>query len=298
MLGAVYYPHTAVRDENFLKHALLYWDQIEYISPWEDFDALPRYLTESTKALSKFLVPHVPTKAEKERAHAEIMGLVDTDLPSWLQMDRVAEDQDHQTFSMFRNKLLPETWQELKERGMVQFKRHGDLDDYVSHTYLGLTLMAILAKCCAGGIFLTKGQLVLWPAYNRYDFQGSVISRMRWSQSVPLALIGLTILAGPMYGQSETRSLCVAPNSGETPQRCGAAPGLCASGEISLRIDRLSAQPWPKSSAKIDGLSADEQHRVVIYSCSSGLECAPTKPTGSSTVSDEDFFAAVVKALH
>jgi hypothetical protein len=88
MLGAVYYPHTAVRDENFLKHALLYWDQIEYISPWEDFDALPRYLTESTKALSKFLVPHVPTKAEKERAHAEIMGLIDTDLPSWLQMDR------------------------------------------------------------------------------------------------------------------------------------------------------------------------------------------------------------------
>jgi hypothetical protein len=150
MLGALYYPHTAVRDENFLKHALLYWDQIEYISPWEDFDALPRYLTESTKALSKFLVPHVPTKTEKERAHAEIMGLIDNDLPSWLQMDRVAEADDRRTYSMFRDKLLPETWRELKQRGMVKFSRHGDLDDYVSHTYLGLTLMAILARCCAG----------------------------------------------------------------------------------------------------------------------------------------------------
>ena len=97
-------------------------------------------------------------------------------------------------------------------------------------------------------------------------FRVQQLALMRWSQSVLLALIGFTILAGPMYGQSETRSLCVAPNSGETPQRCGAAPGLCASGEISLRIDRLSAEPWPKSkSAKIDGLSADERHRVVIY---------------------------------
>jgi hypothetical protein len=150
MLGAIYYPHTAVRDENFLKHALLYWDEINYISPWEDFSALPRYSGETTKALAKFLIPHVPTKQEKERAHAEIMGLVDNDLPSWLQVDRVGKADEHQTYAMFRDKLLPETWSELRERGMVQFTRHGDLDDYVSHTYLGLTLMAILARCCAG----------------------------------------------------------------------------------------------------------------------------------------------------
>ena len=43
VLRAVYYPHTAVRDRNFLKHALLYWDEIEYISPGRDFDPLPDY---------------------------------------------------------------------------------------------------------------------------------------------------------------------------------------------------------------------------------------------------------------
>jgi len=32
MFAAIYYPHTAIRDENFLKHAMLYWDEIEYIS--------------------------------------------------------------------------------------------------------------------------------------------------------------------------------------------------------------------------------------------------------------------------
>jgi hypothetical protein len=31
MLGAIYYPHTAVRDENFLKHALLYWRTATYL---------------------------------------------------------------------------------------------------------------------------------------------------------------------------------------------------------------------------------------------------------------------------
>jgi hypothetical protein len=43
---------------------------------------------------------------------------------------------------------------------------------------------------------------------------------------------------------TETRSLCVPPNSAETPQRCGAAPGLCVSGKLSLRIDRFPARPW------------------------------------------------------
>jgi len=91
MPSAVYYPHTAVRDENFLKHALLYWDEVNYISPWRDFDALPRYPGETTKALSKFLVPHVPTKQEKELAHREIMALVENGLPSWLKIERVGK---------------------------------------------------------------------------------------------------------------------------------------------------------------------------------------------------------------
>jgi len=150
VLRAVYYPHTAIHDENFLKHALLYWDEVQFISPWQGFNALPRYSSETARALAKFLKPHVPTKAEKEKAHDEIMKLIRYDLPSWLKIERNSSDDDYDTYQMFRGKLLPETWQELKTRGAVQFRSHGGLDDYASHTYLGLTLMAILARSCAG----------------------------------------------------------------------------------------------------------------------------------------------------
>ena len=150
MLNAVYYPHTAVRDENFLKHALLYWDKVEYISPFDNFNSLPRYPAETTRRLAKFLEPRVPNESEKERAHQEIMKLIENDLPAWLRVDRASEKNDHQTYAMFRDKLLPKTWKELEKRGVATFKKHGNLDDYVSHTYLGLTLMANLARCCAG----------------------------------------------------------------------------------------------------------------------------------------------------
>ena len=52
---------------------------------------------------------------------------------------------------MFSKKLLHETWHELERRNLVrmQVSGHGG-DDYVSHTYLGLTMMAILARNCAG----------------------------------------------------------------------------------------------------------------------------------------------------
>ena len=93
---------------------------------------------------------HVPRQDEKDRAHHEIMQLIEGDLPTWLQVDRASDDEEHGTYSMFQHKLLPQTWRELERRGVVQFRRHGNLDDYVSHTYLGLTLMAILARCCAG----------------------------------------------------------------------------------------------------------------------------------------------------
>ncbi len=61
MLRAVYYPHTAIHDENFLKHALLYWDEAQFISPWRGFNTLPRYPSETARASAKFLQPHVPT---------------------------------------------------------------------------------------------------------------------------------------------------------------------------------------------------------------------------------------------
>jgi hypothetical protein len=64
--------------------------------------------------------------------------------------------------------------------------------------------------------------------------------------------------------ESDSASLCVAPNSAESVVRC--APGLCASGKISLKIDDQPVLPWPKvESMKISGLDATTRHRVIIY---------------------------------
>jgi hypothetical protein len=152
MLNAIYYPHTAIRDENFLKHALLYWDEIEYISPFADYDALPRYPDATTRELARFLKPRVPTNEEKERAHIQIMQLVGDGLPQWLEVGCQRSEEETDLYTMFSEKLLPETWSELRERRLVRPEIHGDLDDYSIHSYLGLTMMAILARCCAGSL--------------------------------------------------------------------------------------------------------------------------------------------------
>lgn len=150
MFSAVYYPHTAIRDENFLKHGLLYWDEIEFVSPFDGYNVMPRYPESVIRELAQFTKPRVPTEAEKKIAHAQIMELLSDDLPSWLTVEEEADDGDD-GYYMFSQKLLPETWEELRRRKLVRVQRgHSDLDDHVSHKYLGLTVMAILARCCAG----------------------------------------------------------------------------------------------------------------------------------------------------
>ena len=82
--------------------------------------------------------------------------------------------------------------------------------------------------------------------------------------AVTLTVFAIGVSCPCLHGQADTGLLCVAPNSAEMPQRC--APGLCAGGELSLKVDGRPVQPWPKSeSMKIAGLSTSEQHRVVIY---------------------------------
>jgi len=64
--------------------------------------------------------------------------------------------------------------------------------------------------------------------------------------------------------ESDSASLCVAPNSAESPVRC--APGLCDSGKLALKLDDRPVLAWPTvESMKIGGLDATARHRVVIY---------------------------------
>jgi hypothetical protein len=105
MFSAIYYPHTAVRDENFLKHALLYWDEVEYISPFHGYDVLARYPQTIIQELAKFTKPRIPTPDEKRRAHDQIMELLASEIPSWLQVDRPNDSEDRDLYTYVQQQI-------------------------------------------------------------------------------------------------------------------------------------------------------------------------------------------------
>ena len=89
-------------------------------------------------------------------------------------------------------------------------------------------------------------------------------------RSLLLRTLGVAIIAlfvGSnllLYAQSERPSMCIAPNDARTPERC--APGLCASGPLSFKIDDRPAMQWPKNeSVEIDDLDAATRHRIIVY---------------------------------
>ena len=89
-------------------------------------------------------------------------------------------------------------------------------------------------------------------------------------KSLPLRTHGVAIVAflvgfNPLlYAQSERPSMCVAPNDARTPEGC--APGLCASGPLSFKIDDRLVMQWPKNeSLEINDLDATTRHRIIIY---------------------------------
>src|SRR5256885_14635060 len=86
---------------------------------------------------------------------------------------------------------------------------------------------------------------------------------LRFASATVLVLI-LSVCA--IHAQSEMRSLCVAPNAGETPQRCGGAPGLCNGGAISPRVATEPLPAWPKGKCmQIEGLGPEARHIVAGF---------------------------------
>lgn len=158
MHAALYYPHSSVNNSDLIKSALLLWDRIEYIKPaWYPGPAnpFPNAPREERKQLSEAMeliaVGREPTNAEKEIAHSEIVKLIRSGLPDWFLF---APDNPDANYSLFSEKLLPKTWELLRDKnlaGMISaFDHRARVRDWSMHKSLGLVVMAILAKVCAG----------------------------------------------------------------------------------------------------------------------------------------------------
>ncbi|HTC03038.1 MAG TPA: hypothetical protein VK749_06525 [Xanthobacteraceae bacterium] len=151
MRSALYYPHTHIQNEGLIKNALLLWDRLEYIVPWNHFR--PHYRDRHiAEAMELIGVPHCPAPDEQREAHVRLEEFVQRRLPGEFYLRRSQGRRrtfgHEEPYEMYPEKLLPASWEILRKARMAG-KLLGNLD-YPLTEYAGLTVMSILADCCAG----------------------------------------------------------------------------------------------------------------------------------------------------
>src|SRR5580698_1704901 len=150
MRSALYYPYITIESEEVLKTALLLWDELHVLAPDNHFPYSPHFDSEGllTEAFEVIGRRHVPSGAEKALAHDLIEELlVRRELPrSFFFRATSLHDEHVAIFRIFTGKLMFRTWQMLREAGLA-----GPCSDSETSTnpFVGLTIMSILADCCA-----------------------------------------------------------------------------------------------------------------------------------------------------
>lgn len=142
MKAAVYYPYLRVQTHGLMKHALLFWDQLEIITPFGNVESPDdKELAAATEILVQ---PCVPSEAQKEEAHIQLMVLVSRPLPPWFY---IGSEQPKEW--VYAEKFSLKTWHELRQRGLASV--HGDTgEQYWSSDAFSMLMMSVLADCCAG----------------------------------------------------------------------------------------------------------------------------------------------------
>lgn len=152
MRSAIYYPHTEIKSESLLKTALLLWDDVRAIAPWPDYQ--PSYKTDSAREAFELVGKmHYPSDAQKRKAHALVEDFATRGLPEafmYRPSDPNVGDKDR--YEIYPEKLLPETWKVLQDADLVGKNRLSN-SDYAATGPTGLSLMSLIADCCAGKTF-------------------------------------------------------------------------------------------------------------------------------------------------
>jgi len=145
--SAIYYPHTGIRTIELLKSGLLFWDQVEYIAPYEGFQPQPPWgYVEDERTIREgmelLLVPHIPSREEQLQAHKTIVRFADSDLAERLRGD--------DGYLIFPEKFSDETWKALKKAKLAHVDLNDPHGDYAMPPVVGLIMMSVLADACAG----------------------------------------------------------------------------------------------------------------------------------------------------
>jgi len=121
--------------------------------------------------------PRIPSLSEKNAAHSHIEELVQRDLPP--QFYRNSRSTGEPRYEVYPQKLLPQTWELLRDSDWS-----GELlanADYPMTEPAGLTVMSVLADCCAGSTrsrvtdrgaaYATLGQIMGADARSRAEIR-------------------------------------------------------------------------------------------------------------------------------
>lgn len=144
MRSGLYYPHTSIANENVMKTALLLWDHIEHIIPWNGFKH--NYSNPDMEEAAEIIArPHLPSRKERERAHNQIEELATRGLPDAFYFQSWEMQGDYE---IYPQKFLPDTFDLLRQAQMAGPPRANA--NLPLSQLAGLSVMSILGDCCAG----------------------------------------------------------------------------------------------------------------------------------------------------
>jgi hypothetical protein len=141
MRSAVYYPYTSIDNIMLVKSALLLWDKLEFIVPWQGFNH--EYEGEIADAMKLI----GPTDDEKKEVHDHLEEIFTHPLPDIFHYDVDARGS-YQDYEIYPQKLMDQTW-EMLQRLNVAGAPLPNADRPLSEP-AGLTVMSVIADCCAG----------------------------------------------------------------------------------------------------------------------------------------------------
>jgi hypothetical protein len=148
MRSAVYYPYTSIRSVATIRSALLLWDELKVIVPWEDFR--PDHENRDIAAAWELVGGTMhPDKTQKRAAHKRIEEMLAAghSVGVYFREDALPGA----SYEMWSQKLLPETWDLLREHRLTGLPLASG--DYPLDEQAGLAVMAKLADACAGKTF-------------------------------------------------------------------------------------------------------------------------------------------------
>lgn len=148
MQKALYFPHTDIENPVILKNALLLWDNVETIVPWQNWRPRRRPRNKLfDEAIELVVAPRVPNQVERREAHKILEDSVRRGFVSSL-IEQSPGEWRRRNYLIYPEKFLDETWRLLQGGGMAHWVAAER--DYGVPAAVGFFMMSTLADVCAG----------------------------------------------------------------------------------------------------------------------------------------------------